>query len=170
MGLGWIFLSVDWFTACSDSENGSTSNLTTSSVCASRVYQNERVVIIIGLPVPWVCLLCQCATCARECASMPEGHPEVVVLPWMFLRGPRCPEGQDIVPLCQMAQIPQDCTYGSDSFVMMIFDCFSLSSDSLLAVFVTINCFKSIYSLIRLGFVMEDNMLSLCWRFSIVHS
>ena len=56
-------------------------------------------------------------------------------------RGPRWPKGQDIVPLCQMAQNPQDCTYG------IVFTCnddicvLSLSYDGLLAVFVTINCF-----------------------------
>ena len=65
--------------------------------------------------IPWVCLLCQ-HVC--QCASMPKvcqhawgssqkclSFPEVP-------EGPRCPEGQDIVPLCQMAQNPQDCTYG----------------------------------------------------------
>ena len=65
--------------------------------------------------MPWVCLLCQhvCqhasmpGVCqhargsSQKCLSFPE-VPE----------GPRCPEGQDIVPLCQMAQNPQDCTYG----------------------------------------------------------
>ena len=77
----------------------------------------------------------------------------------MLPGGSRCPEDQDIVPLCQMAQNPQDCTYGSDLFVMMILACFSLSCDGLLAVFVTIKWFYSlsIYSL-RLGFVMEDTM------------
>ena len=38
---------------------------------------------------------------SQKCLSFPE-VPE----------GPRCPEGQDIVPLCQMAQNPQDGTYG----------------------------------------------------------
>ena len=69
-----------------------------------------------------VCLCHGSVYCASMCASMPEvcQHaqrviPEVSELPWMFPeipRGPRCPEGQDIVPLCQMAQNPQDCTYG----------------------------------------------------------
>ena len=99
--------------------------------------------------------------------------PEVFVLPWMFPGGsscPRCPEGQDVVPLCQMAQNPQDCTYGSDLFVMMILVCFSLSCDGLLAVFVTINCLQS-KTILRLGFVMEDNVYSLCLGiFIIVHS
>ena len=95
--------------------------------------------VIIGLPVPWVCLLCQHASvpvCQRVI-------PEVSVLPWTFPGGsssPRCPEGQVIVPLCQMAQNSQDCTYGSDLVVMMTLVCFSLSCDGLLAVFVTINC------------------------------
>ena len=65
--------------------------------------------------MPWVCLLCQCVC---QHASMPEvcqhargssqkclSFPEVP-------EGPRYPEGQGIVQLCQMAQNPQDCTYG----------------------------------------------------------
>ena len=65
--------------------------------------------------MPWVCLLCQhvcqhasvpgvCQNArgsSQKCLSFPE-VPE----------GPRCPESQDVVPLCQMAQNPQDCTYG----------------------------------------------------------
>ena len=41
--------------------------LTTSSVCAIRVSRVREWCVIIGLPVPWVCLLCQ------QCAIMPEG-------------------------------------------------------------------------------------------------
>ena len=144
--------------------------LTTSSVCASRVLSRVREwCVIIGLPVPWVCLLCQHASHARSVPVCQRVILEVFVLPWMFpgcSSCPRCPEGQDIVPLWQMAQNPQDCTYGSDLFVM----CFSLSCDGLLAVFVTINCLQAKCSL-RLGFVMEDNMFSLCLAFFIiVHS
>ena len=60
----------------------------------------EGCAIIISLPMPWVCLLCQCVC---QCASMLEvcqhargssqkclSFPEVP-------EGPRCPEGQDIV-------------------------------------------------------------------------
>ena len=122
----------------------STCKLTTSSVCASRVFSRLREwCVIIGLPVPWVCQLCQCDSHARSVPASQRVIPEVSVLPWMFpgcSSSPRCPEGQDIVSLCQMAQNPQDCIYGSDLFVMMILVCFSLSCDGLLAVFVTINC------------------------------
>ena len=116
--------------------------LTTICACQQSLPEWERCIIIglsacaMGLSTVPACQPC------KKCASMPEGHPEVSVLPWTFPRGPRCPEGQDIVPLCQLAQTSQDCTYGSDSFVMMIFDCFILSCDILLAVFVTIYCFK----------------------------
>ena len=96
---------------------------------------------------------------------------EVFVLPWMFpggSRGPRCPEGQDIVPLCQMAQNPQDYTYGIDFACNDGICVSSLSCDGLLAVFVTIYGFKVliyfIYSL-RLGLVVEDNVFSLCMAF-----
>ena len=99
---------------------------------------SSLVACTMGLSTVPACQMCQ------KCASMPEGHPWS---DWASLddyRCPRCPEGLDIVPLCQMAvQVPQDCTHGSVySFVMMIFDCFSLSCDGLLAVFVTIYCFK----------------------------
>ena len=97
---------------------------TTSSVCAIRVFSRMREwCVIIGLPVPWVCLLCQHARCTRSVSVCQRVIPEVSVFPWTFPGGsscPRCPEGQDIVPLCQMAQNLQDCTYGSDLFVMMI--------------------------------------------------
>ena len=147
----------------------STCKLTTSSVCASRVFPDcESGVSSL------VCLCHGSVYCAsmsdvlEVCQHARGSSQKCLVLPWMFPGGsscPRCPEGQDIVPLCQMAQNPQDCTYGSDLFVMMILVCFSLSCDGLLAVFVTINCLQSKCSL-RLGFVMEDNMLSLCfWHF-----
>ena len=86
--------------------------------------------------------VCQHARSVPACQSV---IPKVSVLPWMFpggSRGPRCPEGQDIVPLCQMAQNTQECTYGSDLFVMMILVYSSLSCEGLLAVFVTINCYS----------------------------
>ena len=44
------------------------------------------------------------------------------------------------------------------------FVCFSLSCDGLLAVFVTIHCLQS-KTILRLGFVMEDNVYSLCLAF-----
>ena len=52
---------------------------------------------------------------ARSVPACQMVIPEVTKLPWMFPEvpgGPRYPEGQDIVPLCQMAQNPQDCIYG----------------------------------------------------------
>ena len=110
-----------------------------------RVSRLREWCVIIGLPVPWVCLLCQHASHARSVPAYKRVIPEVFVLPWMFPEGssiPRCPEDQVIVPLCQMAQNPQDCTYGSDLFVTMILVCFTLSCDGLLAVFVTINCYS----------------------------
>ena len=105
------------------------------------VFRLREWCVIIGLPVPWVCLLCQHAKSVPVCQRV---IPEVSVLPWTFPGGsssPRCPEGQVILSLCQMAQNPQDSTYGTDLFVMMILVCFSLSCDGLLAVCVTINCF-----------------------------
>ena len=61
--------------------------------------------------------VCQHASHARSVPACQRVIPEVLVLPWTFPGGsscPRCPEGQDVVPLCQMAQNPQDHTYGSD--------------------------------------------------------
>ena len=169
---------MDWFTAWSNSENGSSrsSPYTPSStinwphhpVCAIRVFPEWESGVSS--------LVCLCHG-SVYCASMPA-VPEVcqhargsslkcLCFPGCFLEVPacpRCPEGQDIVPLCQMAQNPQDCTYGSDLFVMMILVCFSLSCDGLLAVFVTINCLVylvSLFIVFRLGFIMEDNMYSL---------
>ena len=95
----------------------------TTYVCAIRVYRLREW---------WSSLVCLCHG-SVYCASMPEvcQHArsvpacqrvilEVSELPWMVSRSPRCPEGQVIVPLCQMAQNPQDCTYGANWFVMMI--------------------------------------------------
>ena len=68
-----------------------------------------------GVGVSSLVCLCHGSVC---CASMPVCQharsvpacqrviPEVSELPWMVPRGPRCPEGQDMVPLCQMAQNP----------------------------------------------------------------
>ena len=131
---GWAgFLSGDWFIAWSDSQNGSTSwstlnhhtspspstiNWPHRPVCTSRVFPEwESCVFIISLlPVPWVCPLCQLVyQMCQRCASMPEGHPWSDCASLDSSRCPRCPEGLDIVPLCQMAvQDPQDCTYGLD--------------------------------------------------------
>ena len=95
--------------------------------------------------------------CTRSVSACQRVIPEVSVIPWMFpggFRGPRCHEGQDIVPLCQMAQNPQDCTYGvaficNDDICVLFLSC-----DSLLAVFVTINCFKVLSLLVVLDSVL----------------
>ena len=151
MGLSQ-FLSVDWFTACSDSEKTSPASTSTSSsscksttfVCAIIVYRlrewwSSLVCCTMGLSTVPVCQH------ARSVPACQRVILEVSALPWMFSGGsnsPRCPEGQVVVPLCKMVQNSQDCTYGSDLFVMMISVCFSLSCDGLLAVFVTINCYS----------------------------
>ena len=116
MGLGQ-FLSVDWFfwllwlrkdiNIASLYTSPSSSLPTTSSVCASQSLQFERVVChhwfacAMGLStVP----VCQHARGVPACRRV---IPEVPVLPWMIPGGsssPRCPEGQDVVWLCQMAQ------------------------------------------------------------------
>ena len=106
---GWAsFLSVDWLSACSDSEMTSTSSPYTPSstinwphhLCVpAESYQIERVVChhcftcAMGLsPVP-VCQPCQ------KCASVPEGHPWSVCasldVSWRFQQSkmswrPRC--------------------------------------------------------------------------------
>ena len=68
-----------------------------------RVSKLREWCVIIGLPVPWVCLLCQHVyQHARSVPACQRVIPEVYVLPWTFPRGsssPRCPDGQDIVPL-----------------------------------------------------------------------
>ena len=67
-------------------------------------------------------------------------------------------------------QDPQDCTYGSDLFVMIILVCILLSH--VMAFWLCLSPFivlslpvSSIDSLIRLGFVMEDTVFSLCLAF-----
>ena len=92
-----------------------TCKLTTSSVCANQSLQIERVVHHL-----WFICLCHGSV---YCASMPDvlevcqhargSSLKCLCFPGCFLEvpaGPRCPEGQDIVPLCQMAQTSQDCT------------------------------------------------------------
>ena len=98
-------------------------NCETNHTC---VFQSESTrlrgwCIIISLLVPWLCLLCQHASMPEVCTSMPEGHPWSVWASLDVSRGPRCPEGHDMVPLRQMAQSPQDCTYCAILLKMMIF-------------------------------------------------
>ena len=85
--------------------------------------------------MPWVCLLCQ-HVCQHASMSEVCKHARGSSLKWLSFPGcslrfpevpggPRCPEGQDIVPLCQIAQNPQDCTYGVILLEMMIIACFT---------------------------------------------
>ena len=76
----------------------------------------------------------------QKCASMPEGHPLSVWASLDIPEDPRCSEGQDVVPLCQMAQNPKDYTYGVILLEMMIFVLFYLSCDGLLAVGIVKVC------------------------------
>ena len=80
-------------------------------------------------------------SCASMCVSMPavcqyaRGSSQKCLSFPEVPEGPRCPEGQDIVPLCQMAQNPQDWYLWHNFYlIMMIFVLFYLSCDSLLAV------------------------------------
>ena len=75
---------------------------------------------------------------------MPEGHPEVSVASLdVSQRSPDVLKAKTLCHCARWLKHPQDCTHGSVYLlVMMIFDCFTLSCDGLLAVFVTIYCFK----------------------------
>ena len=135
MGLGQ-FLSVDWFLCLLWLRKDNYINIyitiitkPTTSVCASQESSDWE-----GGESSLVCLCHGLSTVPvyQHASSVPVWQrviPEVSVLPSMFpggFRSPRCPEGQDMVPLCQMAQNPQDCTYGAISFVMMVLHSFSL--------------------------------------------
>ena len=138
--------------------------LTTSSVSVNRVFQVERAVCsslvclchgsvyCVITSVPDELEVCQHARGSSRCSS-------------------RCPESPDIVPLCQMAAVPvsQDCTHGSVfvcnddidwflSHVMAYWLC--------LSPFIVSLMYSLFYSLIRLCFIMEDNVYSLCLAFS----
>ena len=118
-------------------------------------------------------LVCLCHG-SVYCASMPavpgvcqharRSSQKCLCFPGWF------PDALDVLKaktLCHCARwlkIHKTVLMGSDLFVMMILVCFTLSCDGLLAVFVTINCLQSKCSL-RLGFVMEDTVYSLCLAF-----
>ena len=90
---------------------------------------------IISLSIPWVCLLS--FQCVRWARSVPACQ-EMSQMSWSPRHCATVPDGKKL----------QDCTYGLvNLFVMMISVCFTLSCDGLLAVFVTIYCFKSTCSL-----------------------
>ena len=143
------------FCACSDSEKTSTSHhhphhhhlvYWPHHLCVPiRVSRLRGWCVIISLPVPWVCLLCQHTSMPEVCQHA-RGSSLKCLLPWTFpggSRSPRCPEGQDVVPLCQMAQNPQDCTYGivyswNDDFCVVLL----LSCDGLVGCVYHHNCFK----------------------------
>ena len=109
MELGW-FLSVDWFTACSDSEETSPTSTSTSpsscklttSVCAISL-QIERV-IIISLPVPWVCLLCQCASMPEVCQHARGSSQKGLCFPAHFLEVPAVLDVLKAKMLCDCAR------------------------------------------------------------------
>ena len=154
MGLGQ-FLSVDWFTACSDSEKTSPAStstspssckLTTSSVCVCHqsIYRLREWCVIISLPVPWVCLLCQCASMPEVCQHARGSFQKCLYFPGHFLEVPAVLDVLKVKTLCHCARWLK-----THKTVLMViaFTCnddicvLSLSCDSLLAVFVTINCF-----------------------------
>ena len=121
-------------------------------LCVPAVFSRMREwCVIIGLPLPWVCLLCQHARCAR---SVPAYQRVIQKCPGfqksqMSWRSRHCatvPDGSKSARLYLWLRF-----ICNDDFV-----CFSLSCDGLLAVFVTINCFKSIYSLF---IVLVDSVL-----------
>ena len=88
-----------------------------------------------GVCVSSLVCLCQHARSVPACQRViPEVSASLDVP-----EGPRCPEGQDVVPLCQIAQNPQDCTYGT-ILLEMIFVLFYLSCDGLLAVGIVKRC------------------------------
>ena len=155
-GVGPVFLSVDWLIACSDSENGSTSNHHTHHhpvywphhLCVPAESSRLReLVFIIG------CLYHGSVYCASM-PPVPESVPacQRVILKCLCFPGhfPEVPDVLKAKTLCHCARWlkhHKTVLMVQILFVMMIFDCFTLSCDGLLAVFVTINCFKSIYSL-----------------------
>ena len=118
---GWAsFLSVDWFIAWSDSENEinstrSTHHITTISstinwphhpVCASRVFPEwESWCVIIGLPVPWVCLLCQHVSHARSVPACARGSSlKCLCFPGCFLEVPAVLDVLKAKTLCHCAR------------------------------------------------------------------
>ena len=114
--------------------------LTTSSVCASRVFQIERAM--------YSSLVCLCHGSVYCATSMPDElevyqHasrcPQMSWRPWRWATVPDGSYSSSFTKTVLMVSVYL--------FVMMIFDSFTLSCDGLLAVFVTINCFKSMYSL-----------------------
>ena len=152
---GWgRFSECGLVNSCSDSENGSTTTSTSNQhthhhpvywphhASVIRVFQIERAVcFVISVPVPWVCLLCHYQP-ARWARSVPACQRVIQMFIQMSWK-PRC-----------CATVPD----GSSSSSTRLYSWFGfcllwwnwlifLSCDGLLAVFVTIYCFKSIYSL-----------------------
>ena len=140
---GWAgFLSVDWLIACSDSENdGSTPNhyihhhhinislLTTSScVSVNRVYQIERAVFRHQCACHGSVIVPACQI-TRSVPACQRVHPDVL-------------KAQTLCHCARWQQFQFIRLYSWFSlFVCDDIDCFTLSCDGLLAVFVTIYCF-----------------------------
>ena len=126
-------------------------------VCQQSLPDWESCVFVISVPVPWVCLLCQHARWARSVPACQQMSPDVL----KALTLSHCARWQ--------FKFHKDCTYGSDLFVMMIFDCFTLSCDGQRTVFVTIYCLSLfiVYFIVLLDWIiMEDTVYSLCLVFS----
>ena len=174
---------MDWFTAWSNSEMSSRSSPYTP---ASTINQPHHPVCAIRVFPEWEScvssLVCLCHG-SVYCASVPA-MPEVcqhargsslkcLCFPGRFLEVPAVLDVLKAKTLCHCARwlkIHKTVLMAQIYLLVMILVCFSLSCDGLLAVFVTINCLQS-KTILRLGFVMEDNMISLCFGiFIIVHS
>ena len=174
MGLG-RFLGVDWSLACSDSELTSTLhqhlyhhhlvNWPHLSV-PIRVSRLRGWSIIISLLVPWVCLLCQHASmpACQHARSVPACHrviPEVSELPWMLSEVLDCLKAKTWCHCARWLKISQDCTYGAISFwnddicIVLLLMWWPIGCVYHHLLFIV---FQSIYSLVRLGFVMEDTV------------
>ena len=113
---GWASFWVDWslclFYLRSTVIIKTSETKPTTSACESKSTRLRGLCVIISLPVPWVCWLCQCASMPEVCQHARGSSWSV----WASLdepESPRCPEGQGMVPLCQLAQNPQDWTYGT---------------------------------------------------------
>ena len=110
MGLGWFLSILTQILLIHHKLHQPEKPIWPHPVCEFEVYQSERAV-----PSSLVCLchgsvycasMCASMPVCQKCASMPEGHSRSVWASLKVPEGPRCPEGQDIVPLCQMAQKP----------------------------------------------------------------
>ena len=99
----------------------------------------EDCVIIISLPMPWVCLLCQ-HVCqhAREVCQHARGSSQMCLsFPGGSQRFLEVPDVLKAMTLCHCTRWlknPQDCTYGIIFTWNGVICLFNLSCDGLLAV------------------------------------